>query len=164
MTIQNLEDLKVKTKEHSMTKGEYLAIIVGNYLRHRWWLFFILWALAIILIIMDDPFAMAFTIVAAFSPLIAFLYLLYHAWTPKNKVFYLPRVIEIDHDFLSASSPDGGVNRVRLEHFISAKRTSNSFILRLSKLQFVFVPFRAFENNEDEETFGNIIKSKGLLK
>lgn len=164
MTSQNTDKIKVKTKEHSMTKGEYLSIIVGNYLRHRWWLFFILWAFAIILIIMDDPFAMAFTIVAGFSPLIAFLYLLYHAWTPKNKVYYLPRVVELDYDFLSATSPDGGVNRMRLEHFISAKRTSNSFILRLSKLQFVFIPFRAFETKEDKEIFHEIIKSKGLVK
>lgn len=146
-----------------MTRGEYLSIITGNYIRQRWWLFLLLWAAAIILVILGSPFGPIFILIAAISPLIAFLYLWYHAWTPKNKVYYLPRVIEVDEDFISSYSPDGGVNRLRLEHFISGKKTKDSFILRLTKIQFVFVPFRAFESKEDQERFEDIMRNKGLL-
>jgi signal transduction histidine kinase len=161
--MQEKNPLFIKTKEHSMTRGEYLSIITGNYIRQRWWLFLILWVVAILSVILDSPFAPIAIAFAAISPLIAFLYLWYHAWTPKNRIYYLPRTIELDEGFITACSADGGINRTPLQHFLGAKKTRDSFILRLTKIQFVFVPFRAFESKEDQDAFENILKGKGIL-
>ena len=53
---------------------------------------------------------------------------------------------------------------VNWESIKTADKAKDAFILRISRAQFVYLPFKIFNNSNDIKFFESILKRKGYIK
>jgi hypothetical protein len=158
------EAQRIQTQQYAMTPREYWRVLVENYIRRRWYVFLLLGGAALLLAMSASPWAAGVIVLIVAYPLILVGYAWGQAKSPQNKIYYLPRVVELDSDYLSCYAADGGMERLRVDHFVSGRKTGAGFVLYLSSTLFLFIPFRAFKSKQDRNTFETVLHQKGVLR
>jgi len=155
----------VKTKKYQLPTGTYIKMGLKNVLKEQWWV--ILIALAICL----GYFWIA-SIWWFIGALIAYgLYVLF--WTiqfagvtqmEQNKTIFERLSYEIDsRQILMKVNPKQGMP-IQWNLIKRAEISKDSFILYLSKAQFIHLPFRIFNSDNERKFMETILKRKELIK
>jgi len=155
----------VKTKKYQLPTGTYIKMGLKNVLKEQWWV--ILIALAICL----GYFWIA-SIWWFIGALIAYgLYVLF--WTiqfagvtqmEQNKTIFERLSYEIDsRQILMKVNPKQGMP-IQWNLIKRAEIGKDSFILYLSKAQFIHLPFRIFNSDNERKFMETILKRKELIK
>lgn len=149
----------ITTKKVKPTQKELFSILLLLYLKRRWWLFIWVWGLALIVGLNGDFEAFdLFCIVFAFTYPISVLILFWrHVSSKDNKILLLERYYEIDSEKINAIIDQDTYTPIKLEHFIKVEFIRETYLLFISKHQFVHIPMDSFESESDREWFENEI-------
>lgn len=152
----------IKTKKIQLTTSTFFSTLLNVYLKKRWWL--IIWILIIGILVSTgkrrestEIFIMIFSF--AYPFVIAFQYWRF-ANSKDNKVFLLEREYEISNDKIIGTLSDGTSSTILIEHFVKVLKLKTSFLLYISKTQFIYIPKDAFKTEADKIWFEQEIISK----
>lgn len=155
----------IKTKKYQLPTGTYIKMGLVNIIKVQWWA--ILIALAICL-----GFFWIASIWWFIGAIIAYgLYILF--WTiqftgvtqmEQNKVIFKKLAYEIDsRQILMKLNVREGMP-VQWNMIKRIELTKDAYVLYMSKAQFVHLPFRIFNSENDRKFLETILKRKELLK
>ncbi len=152
----------IKTQKIQLTANTLFSTLLNVYFKKRWWL--IIWILIIGILVSTgkkrestEIFIMIFSF--AYPFVIAFQYWRF-ASSKDNKVFLIEREYEIFDNKIIGTLSDGTSSTILIEHFIKVIKLKTSFLLYISKTQFVYIPKDAFKTEADKIWFEQEIISK----
>lgn len=155
----------VKTKKYQLPTGTYIKLGLVNVIKEQWWV--ILIALAICLGFFWIPSIWWFI-----GALIAYgLYVLF--WViqfagvtqmEQNKTIFERLAYEIDSRqiLMKLNTKQGMPIQWNMIKRVEVKK--DAFILYLSKAQFIHLPFRIFNSDNERKFMETILKRKELIK
>jgi hypothetical protein len=145
----------ITTKKIQFTNKSYFKILLQINLKKYFWLFVLLWFFALINIFKSELnyFDIYIIIFSVAFPIYFFLWYWRFANTKENKIFFLERYYNIDNDKIIGFLNDGTENTIKKEHFIKFLELKESYLIYISKVQFLYFPKNAFQTVEDENWF-----------
>ena len=155
----------VKTKKYQLPTGTYIKMALINVLKEQWWV------IPIALVIMCGYFWIA-SIWWIIGGLIAYaLYVLFWAiqftgvtQMEQNKVIFDKMAYEIDsRQILMKINTKQGMP-VQWNMIKNAEKRKDAYVLYMSKAQFIHLPFRIFNTENERKFMETILKRKELLK
>jgi hypothetical protein len=163
--LSNYSPMIIKTKKYQLETGTYIKMGLKSILKEQWWV--ILIALAICC----GYFWIA-SIWWIVGALIAYgLYVLF--WTiqftgitqmEQNKAIFQKMAYEIDsRQILMKLNAREGMP-VQWNMIKRAELTKDAFVLYMSKAQFIHLPFRIFNTENEKKFMETILKRKELIK
>jgi YcxB-like protein len=152
----------IRTHEFRMTEQEYFKVTAYNFLRQRWWLMALLVGAAALHALRGGVSVMSVLTIGlvVLYPVYVAAYLWYYANSKQNRLFFEERFIEIDGEFVTGRLNDGSVAKTKWDHIVKVIRTSSSYLLYLSKSQFIYIPVDAFDTEDDLELFETFVKNR----
>lgn len=152
----------ITTKKVKLTPKELFSILILRYIKKRWWLFVWIWVLAIILGLKEqhdyfDKFFIAFAII---SPILLIIQFWSYVVSKDNKLLLLERYYEIDSEKINGIIDKDTYSPIKHEHFIKVDLIRKTYLLYITKNQFIYIPINSFENDSDRERFENEIIKK----
>lgn len=155
----------IKTKKYQLPTGTYIKMGLVNVIKEQWWV--ILIALAICL-----GFFWIASIWWFVGAIIAYgLYVLFWAiqftgvtQMEQNKVIFEKLSYEIDsRQILMKLNVREGMP-VQWNMIKRVEMTKNAYVLYMSKAQFIHLPFRIFNSDNERKFMETILKRKELIK
>lgn len=154
----------VKTKKYKLESGTYIKMGLVNVLKEQWWVVLIAVAIAC------GYFWIASWWWISMAILAYLLYLLF--WViqfagvtqvEQNKMMFEKMSYEIDsRQILMKLNIKQGMP-VNWNMIKKAETTKDAFVLTMSKAQFIHLPFRIFNSENDKKFMETILKRKGYL-
>lgn len=154
----------VKTRKYKLETKTYIKIGMLNILKEQWWVILIALAIA------SGYFFIASWWWISMAILAYVLYLLF--WViqfagvsqmEQNKVMFEKLAYEIDsRQILMKVNPKQGMP-IKWEMIKRAKIDKDAFLLTLSKAQFIHLPFRIFNSDNERKFVETILKRKGYV-
>lgn len=154
----------VKTKKYKLETKTYIKIGMKNILKEQWWVILIALAIA------SGYFFIASWWWISMALLAYVLYLLF--WViqfagvsqmEQNKVIFEKLSYEIDsRQILMKVNPRQGMP-IKWDMIKKAELTKDAFVLIMSKAQFIHLPFRIFNTDNEKKFVETILRRKGLL-
>jgi len=157
----------VKTKKYELPKKTYIKVGLQTLLQQQWWVFPIPVAIALVAFIFPS-FVWWFII----TPLILLLlYILFWAiqftgvtQLEQNKIMFQRLSYEIDSRQILIKLNAKQGSPIQWAQVKKAKVGKNYFLFILSKAQFIYLPFKSFNSENDIKFTESILKRKGYLK
>lgn len=155
----------IKTKKYQLPTGTYIKMGLVNVIKEQWWV--ILIALAICL-----GFFWISSVWWFIGAIIAYgLYILFWAiqftgvtQMEQNKVIFEKLAYEIDsRQILMKLNVREGMP-VQWNMIKRVELTKDAYVLYMSKAQFIHLPFRIFNSENDRKFMETILKRKELIK
>jgi ABC-type transport system involved in Fe-S cluster assembly fused permease/ATPase subunit len=154
----------VKTKKYKLDSGTYIKMGLVNVLKEQWWVIFIALAIAC------GYFWIASWWWISMAILAYLLYLLF--WViqfagvtqmEQNKVMFEKMAYEIDsRQILMKLNTKQGMP-INWTMIKKAETTKDAFVLTMSKAQFIHLPYKIFNSENDKKFVETILKRKGFL-
>lgn len=154
----------VKTKKYKLDSGTYIKMGLVNVLKEQWWVIFIALAIAC------GYFWIASWWWISMAILAYLLYLLF--WViqfagvtqmEQNKVMFEKMSYEIDsRQILMKLNTKQGMP-INWTMIKKAETTKDAFVLTMSKAQFIHLPYKIFNSENDKKFVETILKRKGFL-
>lgn len=155
----------VKTKKYKLETKTYIKIGMLNILKEQWWVILIALAIA------SGYFFIASWWWISMAILAYVLYLLF--WViqfagvsqmEQNKVMFEKLAYEIDsRQILMKVNPKQGMP-IKWEMIKRAQINKDAFLLTMSKAQFIHLPFRIFNSENERKFVETILKRKGFIQ
>lgn len=145
--------MEITTNTIQLTKKLYFNTLLKLYLKKRWWLFVliaIMLALQFLPGIKSDPFMIVLFIAL---PLMVLFQLWRFANARENRNFFKTHYHIITKSSFSTYMEDGSQSTVQLTAFVKVDKVNTTYLLYLSKSQFVFIPETAFKSESDRIWF-----------
>jgi hypothetical protein len=145
----------IKTERFALNSQDYFKILIISYLKRRWWMIAIMVLLGISFLLKNekDSFDYFFIFFSFFYPIILIIQYWRFANSKQNRLFLVERYFEISEDALVGKLKDGSESIIKKENFIKAVQLRDYYLIYISKGQFVFIPKKAFMNQQDENWF-----------
>jgi ABC-type transport system involved in Fe-S cluster assembly fused permease/ATPase subunit len=154
----------VKTKKYKLDSGTYIKMGLVNVLKEQWWVIFIALAIAC------GYFWIASWWWISMAILAYLLYLLF--WViqfagvtqmEQNKVMFEKMAYEIDsRQILMKLNTKQGMP-INWTMIKKEETTKDAFVLTMSKAQFIHLPYKIFNSENDKKFVETILKRKGFL-
>jgi hypothetical protein len=155
----------VKTKKYQLESGTYIKLGLINILKQQWWVILIAIAIACGYFWIASWWWISMAILA---------YVLYWVfWViqfagvtqmEQNKVIFEKMSYEIDsRQILMKLNAKQGMP-IKWDLIKKAEMTKDAFILTMSKAQFIHLPYRIFNSENDKKFLETILKRKEYIK
>ncbi|EKB50770.1 YcxB family protein [Cecembia lonarensis] len=155
----------VKTKKYQLETGTYIKLGLINILKEQWWVGLIAVAIACGYFWIPSWWWISMAILA---------YVLYWLfWViqfagvtqmEQNKVIFEKMAYEIDsRQILMKLNTKQGMP-IKWDMIKNAELNKDAFILTMSKAQFIHLPFKIFNSENDKKFVETILRRKELLK
>lgn len=152
----------IQTNIIRLTAKECFWLLLRNFLRKRWWMFVLAFALAI-WFLFDDQETKIDVFVYAFAIALPFIVVLQY-WTfshsRQNSAFLEDRYYEITAEKITGYMASSTSHFIERSRFIKKVKTKKYYLLFISDTQFVYLPFAAFKSTADLEWFEMEIAEK----
>jgi hypothetical protein len=155
----------VKTKKYKLETKTYIKLGMKNILKEQWWVILIALAIASGYFFIPSWWWISMALLAYI------LYLLF--WViqfagvsqmEQNKVMFDKLSYEIDsRQILMKINPKQGMP-VKWDMIKKAQMNKEDFVLIMSKAQFIHLPFRIFNSENERKFMETILRRKGLIK
>ena len=155
----------VKTKKYQLDNKIYRKIALRNVLKNQWWLptaiFFGIIVLNLLLnLVYTNTWIFYF---APISLLLYYLFWLFQFTGAPHLEQLKPMSYEISgKDILMKVSVKEGM-QIKWDNIKSAVKTKDAYILYFSKAQFIYLPFKIFNSDNDLRFTEALLKRKNLL-
>ncbi len=153
----------IRTRKIELTSDEFFYLLLTIYFKRKW--LTITWIWLVIFILLFNA-ARIITIEYWLVGILCFLqialvvqYWLY-AHSKDNRIYLSPRFFEIDSDQVVEWMDDGTSSTIKTERIIRVMRTGKCYLLFIAKNEYIYLPFVAFENEEDKQWFDSEIIKK----
>ncbi len=155
----------VKTKRYQLTNNTYIKIGMMNILREQWWVFLIALAISSMIFVIHSHWWWIGSLIALI--LYGLFWLIQFAGVSQldqNKVMFEKFIYEItSQQILMKLNVKQGMP-VKWETIKRASKTKKAFLLIISKAQFIYLPLKVFNSENDIKFLESILKRKGYIK
>ncbi|WP_143959310.1 YcxB family protein [Litoribacter populi] len=155
----------IKTKKYKLETGTYIKLGLRNVFKEQWWVILIALAIA------AGYFWIASWWWISMAILAYVLYLLF--WViqfagvtqmEQNKVMFEKLAYEIDsRQVLMKVNPKQGMP-INWDMIKQAYVDKDAYVLIMSKAQFIHLPYRIFNTDNEKKFMETILRRKGLIK
>ncbi len=153
--------MEIITNQIGLTKRQYFNVLVINWIVTRWWILVLIFCTAFVLKTEVGNFLKVFSFL---YPVFVVIYLWYYAKTKQNKAFFKERYYKIDGSTMYCETKDNETGNVNLDTVVKVMKRKNYYLVYLSKVQFFYIPVKAFKSQEDAEMFNQLLKDRNLIK
>ena len=152
----------IKTKKTQLAKNVYIKIALINALKKQWWAFLI--ALGICSFVWLSYWFVIVGVLAAIL-FVAFWAVQFAGITQveQYKVLFDRYTYEIDGRQILIKMNDKQGMQMKWENIQTAEKTKEAYILYVSKGQFVHLPFKIFNSDNDINFFEALLKRRSLI-
>ncbi len=156
----------VKTKNYKLEKKTYIKLAFKNILKKQWWM------AALGVVVICSGYFLAASIWWFISAGIALGLFLLFWWVQfygvtqldQGKMLFERFSYEINsQQILMKINPREGMP-MKWDQIQAAQAGDDYYLLVVNKAQFIHLPFRIFNTENDRKFVGSILKNKGLLK
>ena len=155
----------VKTKRYQLTSNTYIKIGLMNILREQWWVFLIAIAISCMIFVIHSNWWWIGSLIAL--ALYGLFWLIQFAGVSQldqNKIMFEKFIYEItSQQILMRLNQKQGMP-IKWETVKKAIMSKNAFLLIVSRAQFIYLPFRVFNSENEIKFVESILKRKGYLK
>lgn len=155
----------VKTKKYKLETGTYMKIGLLNVLKEQWWVGLIAVALCSVYFILPSYWWFIGTGIALLLYVLFWLIQLGGmSQVEQGKIFFERLSYEISSQqiMIKISSKQG--MPLTWDNVKRAKRGKNYLLVILSKVQFIYLPFKVFKTENERKFVETILKRKGYIK
>ena len=155
----------VKTKRYQLTTNTYIKIGMRNILREQWWVILIAIAISCMIFVIHSHWWW----IGALTALILYtlFWLIQFAGVSQleqNKIMFEKFNYEItSQQILMKLNVKQGMP-IKWESIKKAYMTKNAFLLVISKAQFIYLPFKVFNSENEIKFMESILKRKEYIK
>jgi hypothetical protein len=156
----------IKTKKYKLETKTYIKLALINILKEQWWVFLI--AIGIAALTIFYPETIWFYIIAAVALLLYGLFWVIQfvgvTQMEQNKVLFEKLSYEIDsRQILIKLNPKQGMP-LTWDKILRAHKTKDAYLLILSKAQFIHLPYKIFNSENELKFLDTILKRKEYIK
>ena len=155
----------VKTRKYQLPTGKYIKLGMLNILREQWWVFLIAIAISCMTFIIPSNWWWIGALIALV--LYGLFWLIQFAGVTQleqNKILFERLNYEItSQQIMIKLNPKQGMP-MKWENIKKAFAGKDFFLLIISKAQFIHLPFKIFNSENDRKFMETILKRKNLLK
>ncbi|SFB51564.1 YcxB family protein [Algoriphagus aquimarinus] len=155
----------VKTKKYQLPTGTYIKIALVNVLKQQWWVIPIAVAIAFGYFWIPSIWWIIGAVLA-YGLYVLFWAIQFTGVTQmeQNKVIFDKMAYEIDsRQILMKINTKQGMP-VQWNMIKSAEKRKDAYLLYMSKAQFIHLPFRIFNSENERKFMETILKRKELIK
>lgn len=154
----------IKTKKYTLTPKVYLKVAMRHRLRADWFAFAIAAAIVSITVFVHTIwFVIGATIALGLYFLFWFVQYYGVRYLEQAQMLFVPATYEISgKEILMKVTPTKGMP-IDWGNVKKVVTSNNSFLLVISKAQFVHLPFKIFANDNEINFFKFLLKKKGYL-
>jgi len=155
----------VKTKKYQLGTRKYIKLGMLNILRSQWWVILIALAIAAMTFIIPSIWWWIGSLIA--FVLYGLFWLIQFAGVPQleqNKILFERLSYEItSQQILIKLNPKQGMP-MKWENIKKAFIGKDFYLLILSKAQFIYLPFRIFNSENERKFMETILRRKNYIK
>lgn len=155
----------VKTKKYQLHTGRYIKLGMLNILRSQWWVILIAIAIACMTFVIPSNWWWIGALIALV--LYGLFWLIQFAGVPQleqNKVLFERLSYEItSQQILIKLNPKQGMP-MKWENIKKVFVGKDFFLLVISKAQFIYLPFRIFNTENERKFMETILRRKNYIK
>jgi hypothetical protein len=155
----------VKTKKYQLGTGKYIKLGMMNILRTQWWVILIALAIAAMTFVIPSYWWWIGALIALI--LYGLFWLIQFAGVPQleqNKILFERLSYEItSQQILIKLNPKQGMP-MKWENIKRAFVGKDFFLLILSKAQFIYLPFKIFNSENERKFMETILRRKNYIK
>lgn len=155
----------VKTRKYQLSTGKYIKLGMLNILKQQWWVILIAMAIASMTFIIPSNWWWIGALIALV--LYGLFWLIQFSGVSQldqNKILFERLNYEISsQQILIKLNPKQGMP-VKWETIKSAKIGKDYFLMVLSKAQFIYLPFRIFNTDNERKFVETILRRKNYIK
>ena len=155
----------VKTKKYQLGTRKYIKLGMLNILRSQWWVILIALAIAAMTFIIPSNWWWIGSLIA--FVLYGLFWLIQFAGVPQleqNKILFERLSYEItSQQILIKLNPKQGMP-MKWENIKKAFIGKDFYLLILSKAQFIYLPFKIFNSENERKFMETILKRKNYIK
>jgi hypothetical protein len=155
----------VKTKKYQLSTKKYIKLGMLNILRSQWWVILIALAIASMTFIIPSIWWWIGSLIA--FVLYGLFWLIQFAGVPQleqNKILFERLNYEItSQQILIKLNPKQGMP-MKWENIKRAFIGKDFYLLILSKAQFIYLPFRIFNSDNERKFMETILRRKNYIK
>jgi hypothetical protein len=155
----------VKTKKYQLSTKKYIKLGMLNILRSQWWIILIALAIASMMFVIPSNWWWIGALTA--FVLYGLFWLIQFAGVPQleqNKILFERLSYEItSQQIMIKLNPKQGMP-VKWENIKKAFIGKDFFLLVLSKAQFIYLPFKIFNSENERKFMETILKRKNYIK
>ena len=155
----------VKTKKYQLGTSKYIKLGMLNILRSQWWVILIALAIAAMTFIIPSNWWWIGSLIA--FVLYGLFWLIQFAGVPQleqNKILFERLSYEItSQQILIKLNPKQGMP-MKWENIKKAFIGKDFYLLILSKAQFIYLPFRIFNTENERKFMETILRRKNYIK
>lgn len=154
-------DLMIQTKKVKLTAKELFFILIKKYFKKKWGLYVCMLLVGAMVmsngINDNDKFFIAFFFI---YPLLVLFQFWRHVNSKDNKLLLAERHYQIDNEKINGILDKDTFSPIKLDHFIKIDLVNKTYLLYITKNQFIYIPINSFESDEDLQWFEkNIINT-----
>jgi len=159
--------LSSKTKKYQVPVNTYIKIGMTNVIKQWWWAFTIPVAIILLGIIIGGGWILGLTITAF---VLTILYLLF--WgvqfygltqVPQGKILFERLSYEFEQKQIKILKTQKEGMMMPWENIKKVTKTKDAFILKLSLVQYIHLPFAIFQTENDLRFTEKLFERKGLV-
>ena len=155
----------VKTKKYQLGTGKYIKLGMLNILKSQWWVILIALAIAAMTFVIPSNWWWIGSLIALV--LYGLFWLIQFAGVPQleqNKILFERLSYEItSQQILIKLNPKQGMP-MKWENIKKAFVGKDFFLLILSKAQFIYLPFKIFNSENERKFMETILRRKNYIK
>ena len=155
----------VKTKKYQLSTKKYIKLGMLNILRSQWWVILIALAIAAMTFVIPSNWWWIGSIIA--FVLYGLFWLIQFAGVPQleqNKILFERLNYEItSQQILIKLNPKQGMP-MKWENIKRVFVGKDFFLLVLSKAQFIYLPFKIFNSDNERKFMETILRRKNFIK
>jgi hypothetical protein len=155
----------VKTKKYQLSTKKYIKLGMLNILRSQWWVILIAIAISAMTFVIPSNWWWIGSLIA--FVLYGLFWLVQFAGVPQleqNKILFERLSYEItSQQILIKLNPKQGMP-MKWENIKKAFIGKDFFLLVLSKAQFIYLPFKVFNSDNERKFLETILKRKNYIK
>ena len=155
----------VKTKKYQLGTGQYIKLGMLNILRSQWWTILIAIAIASMTFVIPSIWWWIGALIALV--LYGLFWLIQFAGVPQleqNKILFERLSYEItSQQILIKLNPKQGMP-MKWENIKKVFVGKDFFLLIISKAQFIYLPFRIFNSDNERKFMETILRRKNYIK
>ena len=159
--------LSSKTKKYQVPLNTYVKIGMMNVVKEWWWAFAVPLVLIIAGIIIGGGWLIGLSITAV---VVTLLYLLFWgvqfyglSQVPQGKVLFDKLSYEFEQKQIKILKSQKEGMMMPWENIKSVTKTKDAFILKLSLVQYIHLPFEIFQTENDLRFTEKLFERKGLV-
>ncbi|MBR9997911.1 MAG: YcxB family protein [Cyclobacteriaceae bacterium] len=155
----------VKTKKYQLSTGKYIKLGLINIFRAQWWVVLIALAIAAMTFVIPSHWwwigALIALVIYGLFWLIQFAGI---TQLEQNKILFERLNYEISsHQILIKLNPKQGMP-MKWETIKKVQAGKDFYLLVISKAQFIYLPYRIFNSENDRKFMETILRRKNYIK